>query len=252
MKTWEACLRESVSHAVRAQVSKVLSYNGVYALSYDPIIAALSPRSAAIILSVLETYGTVNYWSLNGNTKEPLSQAQIDQLQSDTDRAYSEVMKPIDLAIPMPYAGKFPLEPYLLEADGATHLKIDYPALWEALNPSLKTSTDFTLPDMRGLVVMGASSTYPNLSTGGEYDHTLTEAELASHSHTDIGHAHSYFAGIVSAALEPVPVPVPVLAPNPIPSLTGSASANLTNTGSDSPHNNIQPYISLTWVFYAV
>lgn len=230
----------------------MLSYNGVYDLQYLPIIAALSPRSAAIILAVIETYGTVNYWSLNGNRNEPLTQAQIDQLQSDTDRAYSEVMKPIDLAIPIPYAGKFPLEPYFLEADGSTHLKIDYPALWEALNPSFKTLTDFTLPDMRGLVVMGSSPTYPNLSTGGEYEHTLSEAELASHSHTDFGHSHSTGNSIVSAAAPPIPPPVPVLAPNLIPASTGIASANLSNTGSDSPHNNIQPYIALTWVFYAV
>jgi len=226
------------------------SYNGVYALEYLPTLAALSPRSAAIILSLIDQYGFVDNWSLDGGPNEPLDQTQKDQVQADVDRTYSEVMLSTQLAIPMPYAGVLPLPPYLLEADGSTHLRSDYPALWDALNAALKTATDFTLPDMRGLVTMGASATYVNLSTGGEYEHTLTVSELASHSHTDTGHSHGESGAAPSVADFGTGAPVPSAVPSP--SITAVGFASLTSAGGDGAHNNIQPYIALTWVFYAV
>lgn len=228
----------------------MISYNGVYALSYLPTLAALSPRSAAIILSLIDQYGYLANWSLDGGTNEPLDQTQRDRVQADVDRTYSEVMLSTQLAIPMPYAGVMPLPPYLLEADGTTHLRSDYPALWDALHASLKTATDFTLPDMRGLVAMGASATYSNLTTGGEYDHTLTVSELASHSHTDTGHSHGESGAAPSVADFGTGAPVPSAVPSP--SVTALGFASLTSTGSNTPHNNVQPYIALLWVFYAV
>jgi len=228
----------------------MISYNGVYSLSYLPTLAALSPRSAAIILSVLDQYAFADNWSLNGNRDEPLSTGEYDQVLADVDRTYAEVMLSTQLAIPMPYIGTTPLPPYLLAADGSTHLRSDYPALWDALNAALKTVTDFTLPDMRGLVVMGANATYPSLSTGGAATHVLTVNELASHSHADTGHTHAESGAAPSAADFGTGVPVPSAIP--APSITGIGFASLANTGSNAPHNNLQPYMALQWVFYAV
>ena len=45
---------------------------------------------------------------------------------------------------------------------------------------------------IEGRVLLGASSSYPVKSTGGEASHALTTAELASHSHTFTGTAASH------------------------------------------------------------
>lgn len=101
-----------------------------------------------------------------------------------------------------------------------------------------------------GRVLIGAGTSdqvFTAGATGGESNHTLTTAELASHGHniTDPGHTHPptgnnfleggagtnvYTAGTVQLQL---------------PTATGSAVTGITvnNAGSDNAHNNLQPYI---------
>lgn len=127
-------------------------------------------------------------------------------------------------------------------------------------------STTFNVPDLRGRVVAGKdnmggstagqlTSTYFGSAattlgnTGGYESHTLTTAQLASHTHanslTDPGHAHSYtdsgggthsaggFSGGQQGTING--------------ETTGSSgtSISITNAsaGSGSAHNNVQPTI---------
>jgi hypothetical protein len=73
--------------------------------------------------------------------------------------------------------------------------------------------------------------------TGGEKTHTLTEAELASHGHTLTSQVIA--RGASSSGTDDTQT-------------TGSRSiseAYVLDTGSDSPHNNLQPYITVyRWV----
>ena len=74
------------------------------------------------------------------------------------------------------------------------------------------------------------SETFAAGSTGGEYDHQLTVAELASHTHTlALGDNNNDFSSPASASNGAVVLP------------TGATQSS----GSDQPHNNIQPYLTV-------
>jgi microcystin-dependent protein len=91
-------------------------------------------------------------------------------------------------------------------------------------------STTFNVPDLRGNVAVGKNTgTFANLGkTGGEETHQLTTPELASHTHS---YPNDAGGGAPSSG-------------NAV-AYTGGAggSHNTSSTGSDTPHNNLQPYL---------
>lgn len=128
-------------------------------------------------------------------------------------------------------------------------------------------STTFNIPDLRGRVIAGkddmggaaasrlTSSYFGGTATnlgavGGSEGHTLTTAQLASHSHantlTDPGHVHN--GALNTAAFFQSPGGGTNVAGNAIIN-TSSATTGITITnasaGSGSAHNNTQPTIVL-------
>jgi microcystin-dependent protein len=130
-------------------------------------------------------------------------------------------------------------------------------------------STTFNLPDLRGRVVAGqddmggtSANRLTNQSAGVDGDtlgaaggaetHTLIDAELSSHSHTasltvtgsvtNVGMASTGGAlthNVTDSAGDEAAT---------VASVTGTASGTTSITGSDSPHNNVQPTIVLNFV----
>jgi len=142
-----------------------------------------------------------------------------------------------------------------LPCDGATSLRVDYPALYAALPAVFIVDADhFVTPDLRGrtIVGVGAGSGLTPRSIGdvfGEENHTLTIGELAAHTHVDTGHSHAESAAAPTAILIGAGAPAPSALP--AASVTGAGSANLTNSGGGGAHNNIQPSTAINYAVIA-
>lgn len=144
-----------------------------------------------------------------------------------------------------------------LICDGAAHARVDYPDLYAALDAAFIVDANFFVtPNLRDRAVIGAgdagggSTPHDVGEIGGEEAHTLTEGELATHSHTDAGHTHSYQSqGITTPVVAPGEVPVALI--NLFPAITGVGFAAIQNTGSNLPHNNMQPFLALNYCVVA-
>lgn len=130
------------------------------------------------------------------------------------------------------------LPDFWLALDGDTHDKVDYPELWETLDSQYKDSTTLTLPDFSDLFLASAGAgTYSLGDTGGTDDHTLTTAEIPSHSHT-------YLPPVVDIDLEGPGVPDVLAARLGTPISTGL-------TGSDAAHENRPPFHAVIMGIFA-
>jgi microcystin-dependent protein len=132
--------------------------------------------------------------------------------------------------------------------DGSTFNGTQYPELSTILNTTYgpKVGNLFKLPDLRGKVTVGSGTNISDLSgnlatftlgtSGGEYAHKLTIAEMPSHSH-DILCKVSVDSG--GSEIPP----------------TDSKSSNIyyptLSTGGDQSHNNIQPYLVTNYIIKA-
>lgn len=221
-----------------------------------PSTVALSSESVTVLLYASAFLQEKRDWL--DETEDPLDEitdAQWDAIEKLVANTYEEIMNPI-IGWTFPIVTENPPDNCLL-CDGSQYARADYPMLYSLLDPAFVVDADnFVVPDLRSRVPIGAGtgtglSTYAVGETGGEEEITLTTAEMPSHSHSDVGHMHSYQPpGLSGLALAPGELPVAL--PNIIPSLTGSASANLTNTGGGEAHENRPPFIALNWAVVAL
>ena len=219
------------------------------AANYRSGVYRLSPTSLAVLFYATRFWAQKYNWR-SSDPDDVITDVQWDTIQSYVDGLLYEVKNPM-IGMIVPFMTESP-PANVLTCDGSTYLRDEYPALYEALDPIFIVDADhFRVPDLRGRTVIGAGSGAGLTSrsagdVGGEETHQLTESELASHTHTDTGHSHSIQRTITTLVLEPGEVPA--LTPVPIiPDYTGTSSANLTNTGGDDPHNNMQPFYALNY-----
>lgn len=190
---------------------------------------ALSGRALAFALSALIEMDYRSAWQ-QGALSESLTDTQWDDIEAAIEGATGELMNTAMIGTLFPcITANIP--DGALECNGATYNRVDYPELYAVLHSAFIVDADtFTLPDYRGRVLIGlgtlGADTYSMGNTGGEARHTLTQAEIPSHSHSIPG-------TITSLAVEPGELPV--LDPNLIPGATG-------NTGGDTAHENRQPF----------
>jgi microcystin-dependent protein len=115
--------------------------------------------------------------------------------------------------------------------DGSTYQAADYPELFALLPGSLKTATDFTLPDMAGVSRVGVgtliTTVFNFLEAGGDMTHTLSSGEMPVHTHGE----SIAIPAIINGGLE-------------APASAATASTGTTGpAGSGQPHNNMPPYL---------
>lgn len=144
-----------------------------------------------------------------------------------------------------------------LSCDGISLLRSDYPDLFAVIGTTFGSvdTTHFSLPDLSGRVPVGdgsGSGLTPRAlgDVFGEETHVLSVGELASHGHIDSGHAHTEGTTVPTAITIGPGAPAPAAIGSV--GVTGSGSASITNTGSDSPHNNMQPGLALHFFIVAL
>jgi hypothetical protein len=130
------------------------------------------------------------------------------------------------------------LPDFWLPLAGDTFDRIDYPELWESLDVQYKNDTTFTLPDLSDLfLAVAGSGSYALGDSAGEDAHTLTSAEMPSHTHT-------YLPPVVDLDLEALGVPDILAARLGTPISTGS-------TGDDNAHENRPPFYAVIMGIFA-
>jgi microcystin-dependent protein len=103
---------------------------------------------------------------------------------------------------------------------------------------------NFALPDLRSCVPIHMGSGHTLGERGGEQGHTLSISEIPAHTHALFG---------TSATNNPQPVPTGAyLAPtasmySSAQNLTSLHPASVTNTGGSQAHQNMQPFLVLTF-----
>lgn len=154
--------------------------------------------------------------------------------------------------------------------DGSAISRSTYASLFAAIGTTYGSgdgSTTFNIPDIKGRVVVGFDSLQSEFNflgeTGGAKTHTLTIAEMPSHTHiqnahnhTQDPHTHSLSGTLVSSFVGyGQNSPINGNATNPssggVNSTTATNQATTAtnqNTGGGGAHNNLQPYITLNYI----
>jgi len=147
-----------------------------------------------------------------------------------------------------------------LNCNGSLLNKIVYIDLFAAIGNSyggLITDLSFNLPDLRGRVGIGAGqgadlSNRVFATSGGAETHTLTIAEMPSHSHeiTDPGHNHSYVNTSADQSVYNVITSETAADQADYNQTTGTSTTGISiiNAGSSNAHNNMQPFLVIRYL----
>ena len=102
---------------------------------------------------------------------------------------------------------------------------------------------NFALPDLRARTPIHVGGSHTLGERGGEQAHTLSIAEIPTHTHV--------LSGSPSNANAPVAVGNVLAAANnvynPPTNLTALATSSITNTGGSQAHLNMQPFLTLNF-----
>lgn len=174
--------------------------------------------------------------STAGAATATVGAVQIGLALSTTSYIFYPETRRIPSGIIMAYAAAAAPSGWLL-CDGASLVRTDYPELFAVIGTTYGSadSSHFTLPNLKGKVIVGFNSSETEFDalgeTGGEKTHALTEAEMPAHKHT-IPTSTSGTSGNVLKGT----------------ALADASTTDTSTVGSGTAHQNLQPYITLQYV----
>lgn len=137
------------------------------------------------------------------------------------------------------YAGAVAPAGFLI-CDGSEYAAASYAALFAVIGRTYggaAGTNTFRVPDLRGRVPVGYSSTDSDFSTlggtGGEKAHTLTVGEMPAHTH---GYSRSNVKNFVKVESSSTY------------GRSENVDATTDSTGGGGAHNNLQPYMVLNYI----
>ncbi|HEY9651956.1 MAG TPA: tail fiber protein, partial [Coleofasciculaceae cyanobacterium] len=175
----------------------------------------LTGVGVTLLFSAIEGIEDYYNWTSNGNS---LTGSEWDEISRAIEATKVALMSSTMIGAIIEYCGNEP-DTNWLPCDGAFYLSGDYPELYAVISSAFKTPTGFYTPDFRRKVGVGSGSGFNVGDTGGEENHTLTLAEIPTHT-------HSYTApALIDLDLEDIGVPQPAAGINPLPQETGQAGS---------------------------
>lgn len=107
---------------------------------------------------------------------------------------------------------------------------------------------NFALPDLRGRTPIHVGSSHTLGERGGEQAHTLSIAEIPTHTHVMSASSAEANAPVPFGPSGNLPASAtPALTYGPPANLTALNSGSVTNTGGSQAHLNMQPYLTLNF-----
>lgn len=195
-----------------------------------------------------------------------------------------QIFSDIPVGTVMPWGGAIPPDGTWVMADGQELSRTAYPAAFATFGTTYNKITDvdatkFRVPDCRGLSVFGRNASNAKFAflnqQGGAEQVVLNEAQLARHKHTH-DHQHGGYTDVQGShqhvvegstgsgtknILRDVQIPKAQggngyltsaagnhahnIATN---SITGASGINTSEVGSNAPHENLPPYITLNFI----
>ena len=258
---------------VTASASEINLLDGVSGLVKADFTKLAAITSSAAELNVLDGYtGSVtelNY--LDTLHATGVTSSEFDFLDGVTSNIQTQINTIMPSGVLMPYGGSSAPTGFLL-CDGSAVSRSTYADLFSAIGTTYGSgngSTTFNIPDLRGRVIagqddMGGSSAnrLTNQSgglngdtlgaTGGSETHTLTTAQLASHTHSfsdsdtvsNVAIPRAFISGSTNNSVNADGSAVRVDSG----SINVSISGTTGSAGSGSAHNNVQPTIILNYI----
>lgn len=227
--------------------------DNVKTFTSPPIIPTATQPTEAVNKGQMEGYIAANSGSIKasttayGTTKLSVDPAVANEPKAVGDNDPRMLLAGSYPGMVSPFAGSTTPSGWLL-CDGSAVSRTTYSALFTAISTIYGVgdgSTTFNLPNAKGRVISGydASQTEFNTlgKTGGEKTHVLTTTEMPSHRHflqsdtVGTGNNAQAFSG-QNIGLQGAYATY------------GDGVANITYTGNDGAHNNLQPYITMNYI----